>query len=501
MSGIEQTLLEGALQSGGRQILLVEDNPGDAAFIREFMTQPQGLENRITHATTIADAVAQLNALSFDAILLDLRLPDGVGVDCVRALRAVGGDVPIVVVTGIDDDSTAFACIAAGAQDYIRKAEIQAQTLNRSVSYAISRMGELVQRRRADELQMRLTAIVDAAGTAIAAIPADEGETAPSIYDASGPFGVSNGELDTEIRPPAENGANDRGPEPDRRQAQMRNRQAATEEFLRRPNDRRAIPMSAVATALRDTASQISEIAAICQNFSEQKRLNTEVERRNSELLLHDRKMRSLAAYLTNLLEEERTRIAREVHDGLGQLLTGLKMDLSWIARKLGPNIGTVRDRLSKAEALVDQTILAAQGIAVGLRPSVLDTLGLAEAIRDEGRRFMARTGLLVTVDIRTRARAAEQTATTVFRIAQELMTNVGRHARASAVSIDLFDESDDLVMQLTDDGIGIDEHAAANATSPGLVGIHERAARINATFSIQRNAAGGTTATVRVPQ
>jgi two-component system sensor histidine kinase UhpB len=489
MNGIEQTLLEGGLQSGGRQILLVEDSPGDAAFVREFMTQPHGLENRITHATTLADAVVQLKALTFDAILLDLRLPDGVGVDCVRALRAVGGDVPIVVVTGIDDDSTAFACIAAGAQDYIPKAEIQAQTLNRSVSYAISRMGELVQRRRADELQMRLTAIVDTAGAAIAAMPADEGETTPSIYDATDPGGVSKGELDPESR------------SPDRRQAHMRNRQAATEEFLRRPNDRRAITMSAVATALRDTASQISEIAAICQNFSEQKRLNTEVERRNSELLLHDRKMRSLAAYLTNLLEEERTRIAREVHDGLGQLLTGLKMDLSWIARKLGPNIGTVRDRLSKAEALVDQTIVAAQGIAVGLRPSVLDTLGLAEAIRDEGRRFMARTGLLVTVDIRTRARAAEQTATTVFRIAQELMTNVGRHARASAVSIDLFDEGDELVMQLTDDGIGIDEHAAANATSPGLVGIHERAARINATFSIQRSAGGGTTATVRVPR
>lgn len=498
MKGVEQPLLEGGFQSGGRQILLVEDSPGDAAFIRDFMTQPEGLENRISHATTLAEAVAQLKALPFDAILLDLRLPDSAGVDAVHALHAVRGDVPIVVVTGIDDDSTAFACIAAGAQDYIQKAEIQAQTLNRSVSYAISRMGELVQRRRADELQMRLTAIADTAGAAIGKMPADDAETISVIHGTGSPLEVEKGEVHAERRPPAANGG---GPEPDRRLSQMRSRHAATEEFLRRQDDSRTVTMSAVATALRDTATQISEIAGICHDFSEERRLNTEVERRNSELLLHDRKMRSLAAYLTNLLEDERTRIAREVHDGLGQLLTALKMELSWIARKLGTSSGTVRDRLSRAEALVDQTIFAAQGIAVGLRPSVLDTLGLAEAIRDEGRRFMARTGLLVTVDIRTQARAAEQTATTVFRIAQELMTNVGRHARASAVSIDLFDEGNDLVMQLTDDGIGIDEQAAANATSPGLIGIHERAARINATFGIRRNAGGGTTATVRVPR
>lgn len=120
-------------------ILLVEDNEGDADLIKELLVRQDGGQHEIIHVKNLKDAVSSLASLKIDIILLDLRLPDGVGIECLNAIQSSARDIPIVVLTGMHDEMLALSCIEAGAQDYISKEEVQAQSLKRSIGYAIAR--------------------------------------------------------------------------------------------------------------------------------------------------------------------------------------------------------------------------------------------------------------------------------------------------------------------------------------------------------------------------
>jgi signal transduction histidine kinase len=140
-----------------RAILLVEDNPGDADYIQDLLAEgTNSPPTLVTHVLTLAEAMAVLlRQVPFEVVLLDLRLPDGSGVECVDAVRAKARDVPIVVLTGLDDDDLAISCIAAGAQDYLSKNEVRSRTLSRAIDHAVARVREVQARRRAQELSIR----------------------------------------------------------------------------------------------------------------------------------------------------------------------------------------------------------------------------------------------------------------------------------------------------------------------------------------------------------
>lgn len=124
-----------------RVLLLVEDNRGDAALVQDLLSESTRDHYRVIHVERLGDAVSQLQGDSVDVVLLDLRLPDGAGMDTVEAVR-LESNVPIVVLTGADDEELALACIDAGADDYLYKAEIAAPTLQRAIGYAITRRRE-----------------------------------------------------------------------------------------------------------------------------------------------------------------------------------------------------------------------------------------------------------------------------------------------------------------------------------------------------------------------
>lgn len=237
--------------------------------------------------------------------------------------------------------------------------------------------------------------------------------------------------------------------------------------------------------------------------------LEERVEERTGQL-------RALAAHLEAVREEERTAISREVHDGLGQMLSGLKMDLRWVSRRLeqtnDPAIGSgVRERMTEATELADATIAAVQRIALELRPGVLDALGLSDAIRDEARRFQDRSGLEVEVEVGGEVEGDRSSGgggqgldvdTVCFRVFQELLTNVARHSQARRVRVRLGVETGrDLVLVVEDDGVGFEPGAATDRVSLGLLGMSERAASVGGRFEIRRGEAGGTVAVLRVPR
>jgi DNA-binding response OmpR family regulator len=136
-----RTSLQPATQDT-RVLLLVEDNPGDAQLVSELLSEQQRERFQIIHVPAVAAAVHTLQSTPIDVIVLDLGLPDGSGVDVVKAMREVAADVPIVVLTGLEDEDVALACIEAGAQDYLPKSEVRAQNLKRAIGYAVSRMRE-----------------------------------------------------------------------------------------------------------------------------------------------------------------------------------------------------------------------------------------------------------------------------------------------------------------------------------------------------------------------
>ena len=211
--------------------------------------------------------------------------------------------------------------------------------------------------------------------------------------------------------------------------------------------------------------------------------------------------LRALTSYLQYVREEERTRIAREVHDELGQALTGLKLDMSWLAARLGRNAKPVQAKVKTMVDHIDETIQTVRRIATELRPGILDSLGLVAALEWQANEFQSRTGIpcnvVAAVDD---SQLQQQFATVFFRIYQETLTNIIRHAKATRVDVRLAEESGALVLTVQDNGRGISEEEIANTRSIGLVGMRERAMLIGGEITLQGTPGKGTTMTLRVP-
>jgi signal transduction histidine kinase len=217
--------------------------------------------------------------------------------------------------------------------------------------------------------------------------------------------------------------------------------------------------------------------------------------------------LRALSARLESLREEERIRISREIHDELGQRLTGLKMDLRRAERKLeelgsSPAINALLDTLVSATELAGGITASVQEIAADLRPGVLDKLGLGAALQYEGRRFQERTAIACDVHLpETEITLSAKVSTALFRIFQECLTNVVRHAGATQVKTELELNSDCVIMRVEDNGSGITEVDIADPKSLGLLGMKERAALLGGDIRFERGPEVGTLVTVRIAQ
>jgi len=215
----------------------------------------------------------------------------------------------------------------------------------------------------------------------------------------------------------------------------------------------------------------------------------------------HER-LRALSTYLQTVREEERTRIAREVHDGLGQALTGCKLDVSWIAGKLSRDQRPLLDKTKALAAHIDSTIQMVRRIATELRPGILDHLGLAAALEWQANEFQTRTGIRcdVQADIGELNLDADVN-TAFFRIFQETLTNIIRHAGATQVMVHLKEKDGRVIMEVRDNGRGISKGEISNTKSMGLLNMRERAGLLGGDFKIGRVSRGkGTVVTVSIP-
>lgn len=224
--------------------------------------------------------------------------------------------------------------------------------------------------------------------------------------------------------------------------------------------------------------------------------------RAEEQLRQSHRQLRALSVYLQSVREEERTRIAREVHDELGQALTGCKLDLSWIASKLPRELKSLIDKTRALNSHIDSTIQTVRRISAELRPGVLDHLGLVAALEWQANEFQNRTG--IKCEVRTNLCEAlldQDLSTTLFRIFQETLTNVIRHAGATQVMVELKQNDSRIMLEVKDNGRGISRNDVSNGKSMGLLGMRERAALLGGIFRIGRLGRGhGTRVKVLIP-
>lgn len=211
--------------------------------------------------------------------------------------------------------------------------------------------------------------------------------------------------------------------------------------------------------------------------------------------------LRQLATHLQDIREDERTRIAREIHDELGQQLTGLKMDISWLSKKINGQAPEINQKLAESLVLIDDTVKTVRRIATQLRPSILDDLGLISAMEWQSEEFEKRFKIetvfkanITVLDIDA------EVSTGLFRVFQESLTNILRHAKASRVNASLHLEHESLTLQITDNGVGFEVDNIGEKKTLGLLGMKERTLMMGGTYHITSDPGMGTTVLITVP-
>jgi signal transduction histidine kinase len=388
------------------KILLVEDSPSDAALLEESLTQNDLGQFKFTHAETLSEAMAQARKETFDVLLLDLSLPDVTGRETFLRARQEAPQLPIVVLTGVEDEAVGLEAVRHGIQDYLIKGQAYGRQTARAIRYAIERK-----------------------------------RTETALKQAESALQQERDQLDTRIQ---------------------------------------------------QRTAELSEA---------NRSLQVEIVQRQRAEEAHQRVLRRLST----AEETERGRISRELHDQLGQDLTALKLGLQML-RKQGPFASSVQESIGKLEQLAEGLMRNIHRLAWELRPSALDDLGLELALRRYTTEWSESTG--VPIDFHSHGvdgrRLPPECETTLYRITQEALTNVARHAKARRVSVLLERRTDLASLIVEDDGKGFDAEAALAAAatqgSLGLLGMQERAKLAGGTLEFESTPGAGATVFVRLP-
>jgi len=235
-------------------------------------------------------------------------------------------------------------------------------------------------------------------------------------------------------------------------------------------------------------------VIAIANDITE--RINVE-----KNLLQSQEQLRHLIFHQDSVREEERTRIAREIHDEFGQVLTYMRIDLMWMKKKMPESMHVFSDKVQELIETVDQTLESITKIATDLRPRILDDLGLLTAIEWQAREFRKHHDIQVELSFNPVEMTVSPTSTTaIFRIFQEALTNAARHAKATVVNVSLVQNNSSFILEVQDNGVGCTQCKLENPSSLGLIGIRERIMFLGGTLKITSTEGKGTTIYASIP-
>lgn len=261
----------------------------------------------------------------------------------------------------------------------------------------------------------------------------------------------------------------------------------------------RRMGVNSVVHGVRSSGEEFPVDASISQLQTPHGKLYTVIMRDVTERVRAQQELASFAAAASALREQEKTRVARELHDELAQSLTALKMDTIWLRERLQPG----SEKLAKLDvmlAMIDDSVAATRRIAADLRPLLLDDLGLVPAIEWLVQNFTQRHGVPCELDLDEDLELGEPYATAVFRIVQESLVNVAKHAQASQVRVSLLLADGEITLSVQDNGKGFVPDGPRKPESLGLAGISERVQLVKGRLAVSSAPGGGTTVVVRIP-
>ena len=247
--------------------------------------------------------------------------------------------------------------------------------------------------------------------------------------------------------------------------------------------------------------SNLKRLPSAVMNAIGKSKMISEKERAEQELKESYEQVRRLASHLQDIREEERAFMAREIHDELGQQLTGLKLDISWMMLKLSEADEEIKEKIEGMEKMISDSLKTVKKLATELHPALLDKLGIIEAIKWQSREFEKRTNIKIKLDLPVEAlNLTAKMAIALFRIYQESLTNIARHAGAANVSCTLKVNNDKVIFNIKDDGVGFDMAGIEKKQSLGLLGMKERTVMIGGKYNITSEPEMGTTVSVLLP-
>jgi signal transduction histidine kinase len=262
--------------------------------------------------------------------------------------------------------------------------------------------------------------------------------------------------------------------------------------------------------ARSEDAKLVAAVKALCATLRELRTASDQVRQRQ-DAVTHARRhraqsrlsreqLRALARRQQAIQEQERTALARELHDEFGAALTALKLDLHWIMARLPPGLKSLQDRGKRMSELIDRTVESVSRTGALLRPRVLDDFGLVAGIEWQTREFERRTGIHCRTSLPEQAELDPKLSTAIFRIFQEALTNVARHAQATEVSVNLRVDGNGVFLEVKDNGVGISQDQLSSETSFGLLGMQERAYAFGGEICFEGGANQGTTVRLQIP-
>lgn len=479
------------LMSKPLRVLLVEDSQADAFLISAELRR-HGYDLDCACVQTGPAFCAQLEGGSWDVIIADYRLPRFSALDALRLVRERQPDLPFLIVSGTIGEEDAVAAMKAGAHDYVMKDKLArlVPAVERELREAAVRRARAAAEKRA-RFQAQL---LNAVGQAVVATdatgsitywnqPAERlcgwlsGEAlGRNLADLLGPTGKTG--------PPFKD--------------VLARKQSWLGEVLLARHDGSSLTALVASAPVTDSGGQFSGMILVFTDVTERKRAELELQTSREQL-------RALAVKLESTREEERKRLSRDIHDELGQVLTGLKMELAWMRsrlsdRRAGPREALL-DKIAFLGQQIDTSANAIRKLCAELRPGILDDLGLVAAIDWQARQFSTRTGIQCRLDDHSNGQALDPEASTaIFRIFQEVLTNVTRHARAQSVRVSLTQTGSAFILEAQDDGQGIRPQDLSGANSLGLLGMRERALALGGRIEFLTRQPRGTTVRLEVP-
>lgn len=487
-----------AASTGGTlRLLVIEDSDADYELLL-IMLRKSGYTPSGMRVETEIEMRQVLESRNWDLVIADNHLPMFSADAALRVLRDMRLDLPFIIVSGAMQEEAAIAAMLSGADDYITKSRLArlVPAIERSLRAAETRRLQRQASQSLQESNSRMRALAANVPGILFEAHYDGGQLRFSY--------VSEGSQALLGLPPA---ALLQTPALlfDRIEAEDRaTLLARLEDGMRMPG----IIQWEGRASVSDGASQLRWVqlgaspsldashrlswTGVMTDITALKYAETELERSRDEL-------RSLSAHLAQVRESERTRIAREIHDDIGGLLTGLRADIAWLKPRIGED-AAIAKKLLYMDELVDSAASASMRIARDLRPAVLD-FGLVAAMEWLSKDFTKHAG--VVCDFSSPQEEIEldrERASAVFRIFQELLTNITKHAKAQSVAASIQIEDGSLQLRVLDDGVGIVLPSRRRADSFGLRGMRERAVALGGTFSIDAAPQRGTIAILDIP-